>query len=413
MDLRSGCPLWPIRDGLPGTYPALDADAECEIAVIGGGITGALAADALAGAGISTLLLDRRDFGWGSTSATTALVQYELDTSLHRLAAEAGEMRAVECYRAARGALDALDALVGSLDADVGYARRPSLYLASRASHRRAFAREHALRTRHGFDVELWNRRRIAAVFPFERAAALFTGAAAELDPYRLTHALIARSVARGLRAHDRTEVTAIDLEADRRPARRVRLVTGQGRVVRARGVVFATGYETQARLRQPTVSLRSTYALASEPVADLTGWHGRALIWESARPYLYLRTTDDDRVIVGGQDDDFVSPRRRDAALPARAATLYRRFRRLFPGIRFEPAFSWAGTFAETADHLPYIGPRPDYPNAWFAAAYGGNGVSFGVLAAEIIRESVLGRDHPAAALFGFDRPGRSQRER
>jgi hypothetical protein len=83
-------------------------------------------------------------------------------------------------------------------------------------------------------------------------------------------------------------------------------------------------------------------------------------------------------------------------------------RFGRLFPGMAFQPTFSWAGTFAETEDHLPCIGRHPDYPNAWFAAAYGGNGVSFGVLAAEIIRDAVCGKRHPAEALFGFDRPER-----
>jgi glycine/D-amino acid oxidase-like deaminating enzyme len=406
MDLRSGCPLWPIRDGLPAAYPALDADAACEIAVIGGGITGALAADALSAAGVDTLLLDRRDIGWGSTSATTALIQYELDTPLYRLAAKMGEMRAVECFAATRGALDSLDALARSLGGGCGYARRPSLYLASRTSHARALEREHEARNRHGFPVELWDRRRLASRMPFERAAALFTEDAAELDPYRFTHALIARSAARGARIHDRTEVVRTELEAGVRPSCRVRLVTGAGHAVTARGVVFATGYETQARLRQPTVSLHSTYALASEPVPDLSAWHRRCLIWETARPYLYLRTTDDDRVIVGGEDDPFLDPRRRDAALPRKAARLARRFGRLFPGIAFEPAYSWAGTFAETADHLPWIGRHPDYPNAWFAAAYGGNGVSFGVLAAEIIRDAVCGKRHPAEALFGFDRP-------
>ena len=45
---------------------------------------------------------------------------------------------------------------------------------------------------------------------------------------------------------------------------------------------------------------------------------------------------------------------------------------------------------------------PHPHHPNAWFAAAYGGNGVSFGVLAAEIILEEVLGGEHPHGAPRG-----------
>ena len=141
----------------------------------------------------------------------------------------------------------------------------------------------------------------------------------------------------------------------------------------------------------------------------EFTGWHQRCLIWESARPYHYLRTTDDGRMIVGGEDDLFASAERRDRALHGKVRKLARKFARMFPDIPFEPGFCWAGTFADSDDGLPYIGRHPDYPNAWFAAAYGGNGIPFGLLAAEIIRDGELGRGHAAAELFGFDRPGSS----
>jgi glycine/D-amino acid oxidase-like deaminating enzyme len=169
--------------------------------------------------------------------------------------------------------------------------------------------------------------------------------------------------------------------------------------------VVFATGYETEQRLRQPSVKLRSTYALASEPLGAGRPWYERALIWETTRPYLYLRTTDDGRVIVGGEDDSFASPARRDRALPKKTARLIARFAALFPDIPIETAFAWAGTFAETADGLPFIGAHRDYPNAWFAACYGGNGVPFGAVAGELIRDLWLGRANSRSTLFRFGR--------
>lgn len=52
-----------------------------------------------------------------------------------------------------------------------------------------------------------------------------------------------------------------------------------------------------------------------------------------------------------------------------------------------------WAGVYGETDDSLPYIGQHPDFPRAWFALDYGGNGTTYSLLAAEIIRDALTGK--------------------
>ncbi len=81
------------------------------------------------------------------------------------------------------------------------------------------------------------------------------------------------------------------------------------------------------------------------------------------------------------------------------------RRFRQLLPETRCEIAYSWAGTFAETPDGLPYIGAHPRVPHTLFALGYGGNGITFSVIAAEIIRDLVCEGRSREAELFRFDR--------
>ena len=76
-------------------------------------------------------------------------------------------------------------------------------------------------------------------------------------------------------------------------------------------------------------------------------------LVWETARPYLYLRTTSDDRLLVGGKDDSTDRPARCDHRVDSKAQTLAKRVSKLFPDLPVTPAFAWAGTFAETADGL------------------------------------------------------------
>ena len=130
MDLTSGYPWWPIRHGLIRAYPRLATDVTTDVAIIGGGITGALVAWHLAEAGIEAVVVDKRDIGWGSTSATTALLQYEIDTSLAELTKLLGWSHASRAYLACLDALGKIEQVVKRVGNTCGYERKKSLYLA-------------------------------------------------------------------------------------------------------------------------------------------------------------------------------------------------------------------------------------------------------------------------------------------
>lgn len=401
MDLVSGCPFWPIQDGLPASYPALDSDVRADVAVIGAGITGALVAFHLAEAGVDTVVLDRRDVATASTAACTALLQYETDLPLFRLARRVGEDRAVRAYRACQAAVRRIATLASRLGNPAAYADRESLLCASRTAHAGWLEREYAMQARHGFPVEFWDRRRLRRESDLPHPAALLSRGAAQLDPYLFTHALLAGGVARGLRVFDRTTVQRVH----HAPRSGWRFRTSSGAEVRARRLVLAAGYESQNYLRQNFGALHSTYALVTEPLPELRGWPGRRLLWDTASPYTYLRTTDDHRVIIGGADEPFRDPRARDALLGHKTALLLRRLHRWLPRLQATPAYAWTGTFAVTRDSLPFIGASPESPDTYLALGYGGNGVLFSALAGEIIRDLHLGRPNPDAELFRFDR--------
>jgi glycine/D-amino acid oxidase-like deaminating enzyme len=147
-----------------------------------------------------------------------------------------------------------------------------------------------------------------------------------------------------------------------------------------------------------------STYAIASE-IAERVPWYKNSLIWETARPYLYMRTTDDNRIIVGGKDDKFSNPIIRDQRLDGKSRELTKSFEKLFPEKEFRRDFAWAGTFASTRDGLPYIGKIPQRPNTWFALGFGGNGITFSAIAAEIIRDELCDKTNNGTKLFSFVR--------
>ncbi|MDB6127661.1 MAG: FAD-dependent oxidoreductase [Verrucomicrobia bacterium] len=401
MRLLSSQPFWPIRDGLPATYPPLERDVRCEVAIIGGGITGALVAWHLAAAGVDAVVLDRREVAHGSTAGSTSLLQYEIDEPLFQLAKAIGEKRAVQSYLRCRDAIDTLGRLVKKLRLDCGFERKPSLLLASRRADLPSLRLEYDARRAAGFDVEWWTRGRLASESSLPQSAAIHSTEAAQVDSYRLAHGLLAAAKKRGARIHDRTAVTRT-----RFLPRGVELRTSRGFAVRARRLVVASGYEAGSYVPEKVTKLHSTFAIVSEPITKFSGWPAnRCLIWETARPYLYARTTEDNRAIIGGYDEPFRDPDARDRMLPAKTAALERRFRQLFPKIKFELGGAWAGTFAETSHGLPYIGRHAKVPHTWFALGYGGNGITYSVLAAELIRDQMVGRPNSDEALFGFER--------
>jgi glycine/D-amino acid oxidase-like deaminating enzyme len=402
VDLRSGCTYWPDLTPDVPSYGPLGRDLSCDVAILGGGITGALAAHYLTREGLHTVMLDRRPVGGGSTAASTGLLQYELDTLLVDLVNLVGRERACRAYRVSHDSLDHFPELVQDVGDPCGLERRPSLYLASGDADVEKLKRECEARRSIGIAVELLAEAAVRKRFPFSRPAALWSAKAMEVDPYRLTHRLIAKAVGRGLEVFAETEASAYEPTGDG-----VTLRTVDGPTVRARHVVFATGYETPQFVGRDICwcTLKSTFAMVSQPLPGFEGWPERCLIWESARPYFYLRTTPDGRAMLGGEDEDFADPKRRDRLIGEKAQTLARKFRAMFPRIDIEPDCAWAGTFAETADGLPYVGAVPQFPRGYFALGYGGNGISFSLVAARIITDLIMGRPNADADLFAFGR--------
>src|SRR5687767_6612833 len=110
--LIAGKPLWPAEHRPFTSYPPLSADATCDVAIVGGGFTGAMVSRFFTKAGIDTVLVDKRGIGAGSTSASTSLLQYELDTHLSDLSEAIGEKTAARVYRLCFDALKELDSIL-------------------------------------------------------------------------------------------------------------------------------------------------------------------------------------------------------------------------------------------------------------------------------------------------------------
>lgn len=400
MKLSSGLPFSLIRYGLPFNYPKLESDMKTEVVIIGGGISGALNAFYLTEAGIDCVVVDKRTIGLGSTAACTSLLQYEIDVSLNDLIAERGEQDAVRAYQLCNDAIYTMENICKQINFH-GFQRTDSLFYGASKKDEERLVAECEKRKSIGLDVEYLSAKKLKSKFGIEAFGAILSQNAAYADAYSLTHALLQHSITKGLRIFDRTEITSI-----RENQNEIEVVTKDLFKIKTRHVVYATGYETIEKIRSKIIKLRSTYATVSESFADCESLHfHRTLLWNTADPYLYMRCTRDGRIIVGGRDDLYLSATKRDNSIALKTRQLIKDFNKLFPSIPFIPEFSWAGTFATTRDGLPFIGCYPGKKNSYYALGFGGNGIIFSLIAAEIIGDIIRGRKNDAANLFRFDR--------
>ncbi len=128
-------------------------------------------------------------------------------------------------------------------------------------------------------------------------------------------------------------------------------------------------------------------------------------LVWNTDDPYLYMRTTDDGRLLIGGGDEDFYNAEKRDALLDKKEKEIVKVLKKIKPDYHFYSDFVWAGTFGETEDGLPYIGEHEKFRNSYFVLGFGGNGITFSVTGMEMASLFMKNKKHPLSRYFKFGR--------
>ncbi|MBP1992489.1 NAD(P)/FAD-dependent oxidoreductase [Paenibacillus eucommiae] len=405
MDLHTGELAWPYTLPTPPVYPELKEHIECDVLVIGSGVCGALIAYHLMERQIDTVLVEKRRVASGSSSANTGLLQFSNDKHLTSCIHTFGERKGVRLYELSRQAVQDLGKISSQLQIDPEYTRRDSLYLATSTDDVPKLKVEYETLLKYGFDVTYLEPETIASTYAFSRPGAIFSRGDAEINPYRLAISLVHESHGKGLRVYENTEILRHTKHKDHQ------LFHTKTHTIKARKAVFATGYETQSIKHNSNAVLSSTYALVTGQVRDFNGWPGRCLIWETSRPFLYIRTTTDNRIVIGGFDEQTIVPEERNRKLPRKKDQLLQEIFKLFPqftGLNAE--YFWSAVFGETHDGYPLIGPQAGFPDCYFALGYGGNGTVFSMIAAQIISDLITTGEHPDADLFHFGRNSRDK---
>ena len=365
--------------------PPLRTDRTVDVAVVGAGITGVTLGLLLVEAGLEVAVLERLELGAGTTGATTAHLTEALDIDYTALIARFGEDSARAVARSVRASIDEIERRAAVSGRDCGFRRLPGFRWADRSADLDRLEREAEAAAKIGLALELvWD-----VPLPFATAGALRFSDQAEIHPLVYLDALAQGFLAAGGQLYETTPVVEVSGK---------HVTVASGHRVEANHVVDATHTPIGTTPSiQTRVFAMTSYVLAlrlSKPLGD-------GLFWDLDDPYHYVRAVGcvGDRVLVGGGDHH---TGRTDE--PGRSLRELEEWaRRRFPVAAVERR--WSGELFEPADGLPYIGALSTDRSRFVAAGFSGTGLTFGTVAALLIRDLVTEGSSPLEDVYS---PGR-----
>lgn len=403
MNLQTGTYYWPDTLPSPPSYPTLHEDTNCDVLIVGGGSSAAQCAYYLADTSLDVVVIEKNMIGSGSTSTNTALIQYSGEKMFKDLVHTFGETYIRRHMQLLKEAIDDIEEISKRVELDFEFMRRDTLYAASCKEDVTSLKEEYEFIKKQNFELDFITKSDIESKYPFSKEAAIYSHNDAELNPFKFTHALFAYSVKKNVRIYELTEMNGHYYDHKKK---RMVITTKTGHRVQARRVIFAAGYEGIDLKKEKLVNFTSTYTVTTSPVQDFSAWYKRTLIWETARPYFYMRTTADNRVIIGGLDENTVYPDKRDSKLIHKKKKLMEELNKRFPTIQANADYVVAAFYGGTIDGLPIIGVYDAYPNCYFLFAFGDNGTVYSQALAKIIVKDMMEGNHPDLHMYLQHRP-------
>ena len=399
MNIHSGTLYWPTTTARYTPEPVPQMLDYYDVVIVGAGMSGSLAALALIEAGLTVAVLDKREMGSGSTSANTGLLQYSNDIMLHELIDQIGEKEAVQFYKLCYKAIDDIEEIIIRLGIEADFKRRPSVCFASDENDVEKIIAEYTTLQKHGLPCDYFGPNEMADKLPFTKPGALLTYNDAEINPLKFVHGLLHNLAKKGTHLFPFVEVKDV-YETNKRLEIRT-----SNQTFYANKILFTTGYETVPVGKRIGADINRSYVMVSKPINEWKDWYKQALIWETKRPYLYIRSTADNRMIIGGLDDDKPEAPCSDEIIQERAMNLLQEAKKLFPSYDMEMEYAYAASFGESIDNLPFIGEHPTKNNHYYLLGYGGNGTVYSMLGAEILKDLITGKHNENAEIVQLER--------
>ncbi|MCO4754269.1 MAG: FAD-dependent oxidoreductase [Bacteriovoracaceae bacterium] len=366
-------------------FPELSTDTNCEVCIIGAGITGLTLAYLLASEGKDVVVLEGDHIGAGATGATSAHLDPLTDTRPSDLLERFGLEQAGNILDSNFKAMKLIEEISRIYALDCEFKKIPGTFLAGTDEEQLLLEEEFEASKK----LKLNPRFEQHSNIPFGQKAKLSFDLHARFQPVKYLFSLAKAARQKGARIFHGARVDNIKDST----------AFLKGRQAKAKTFVMATHmpFGLHPIIQSRVYPFRS-YLITAKLKSDFPD----ELFWDLNNPYHYMRRLSDSKpnvVLLGGADH-----RTGEKVNTMQSYVQLQRYASKHLDVEsFESM--WSAQFYLSADGLPLIGKASPFDDVYFATGFEGNGLTFGTVAAQLIADQIFERDNPAAKIYSPNR--------
>lgn len=392
-------PLW--RVDRPFAPAKVERDLECDVLIVGGGVTGLAVALALAGRR-KVIVVDAGQLAEGSTGWSAGILSLATTLDVGSVEKAISETTTRELSFFVQDSLLQIKntlALAGS-DWQTGN----SLYVAANKRHHKLLEEEEAARHKYGLSSELLSIEHLKkSGLYFSKALELFSEHA--VNPVKLIAAMAEKIVASGGQIFENSPVTGWRYSRERFE------IECAGHAIEAQHLVLCTGLASDALkelgdIKNFCIPVTS-HILVTEPsqaIADTFCKNNRIALWDSTQLYHYLRYLPSGRLLVGGEESPGVVPGQVLDATDRHIQELYRWAAKHHKIALPKIEHCWKASLILPADGLPLLKLKQFNESMLIAAVT--DGIPFALVLGRITAELLVNQEHQLSEIMGRSRP-------
>ena len=370
-------------------YAALEGEASCDVAIVGGGLAGLSAAIELAQRGHAVRVLEARQVGFGASGRNGGQAIHGLACDISEIEDQLGVEEARRVFGMSVEALDLIRARCRQFAIDVDWQDGFLGVAVNERKARELLAVAEHLATRYAYPMAAASGAQVRHWIDSPRyVAAVHDAQSGHLHPLKYTLGLARAAALLGVRIHENTPVSALQ---PGQAGQHATLLTRKGRVtarqVLLAGNVYLQGIAPQLESRIMPVG---TYIVASEPVGEATARQlipSLSAVCDNNFVLDYFRFAADTSLLYGGR----VSY---STATPMNLAeSMRRRMVQTFPQLASTKiTHAWGGFVDISMNRAPDFGRLPQSPKVYYLQGFSGHGLALTGLAGRLVAEAISG---------------------
>ena len=364
----------------------IEGNYDCDVVVVGGGLTGCSTALHLAKKGVEVAVIESRHFGWGASGRSGGQIINGYACEQGALSKLVGERASMELWQHTLNAVDYTRELISEHDIQCDLSMG---YLHVAAKQRQARELElwvKELRETYDYDaMEFLEKKALQTILGSELyQSGVLDPQSGHLHPLNYCLGIARAAADAGARLFEHSPVHSIQARSDG-----YTLSAGSASV-NCNNIVYACNAYLDNLVPEITNKIMpvGTYIVATEPLTEEVALgliSNRAAVADTNFVLDYYRLSADNRMLFGGRVSySTLQPMKL-------VESLRHRMLRVFPqltGVKID--FSWGGYVAITRNRAPHIGKTRD--GGWFAHGYSGHGMALTGYIGKLLSQAVLG---------------------